>query len=43
VKKLLIGHYSARYDDLQPLLEEVRQIFPDSELSIEGQVIPIGN
>jgi ribonuclease Z len=42
VKKLLIGHYSARYDDLQPLLEEVREIFPQSELAIEGITFSIG-
>jgi len=36
VKKLLIGHYSARYDDLQPLLEEARAVFPETELTIDG-------
>lgn len=36
VKQLLIGHYSARYDDLQPLLDEVRSIFPNAELAVEG-------
>lgn len=35
--KLLIGHYSARYDDLQPLLEETRTVFPDSMLAEEGK------
>jgi len=37
VKKLVIGHYSARYDDLQPLLDEARSIFPMTELAVEGQ------
>lgn len=36
VKKLLIGHFSARYLDLQPLLIEAQEIFPDTELAIEG-------
>jgi ribonuclease Z len=36
VKKLLIGHYSARYDDLLPLLEEAKEVFPLTELAIEG-------
>ena len=39
VKKLLIGHFSARYDDLAPLLEEARSIFPETCLPEEG--IPI--
>jgi len=41
VKKLLIGHYSARYDDLQPLLEEARIIFPETELSEDGMIFEI--
>lgn len=36
VKKLLIGHYSARYDNLLPLLEETRRVFPDSFLAEDG-------
>jgi ribonuclease Z len=41
VKKLLIGHYSARYDDLQPLLDEARAIFPESELAVDGSIFEI--
>ncbi|MFP4088695.1 MAG: ribonuclease Z [Cyclobacteriaceae bacterium] len=37
VNKLLIGHYSSRYRDLQPLLEESRMVFPNTHLSIEGE------
>lgn len=37
VKKLLLGHYSARYRTLQPLLEEAQHIFPNTELSVEGK------
>jgi len=42
VKKLLIGHFSARYDDLQPLLDEARSVFPDTMLAIDGEKIDIG-
>jgi len=35
--KLLLGHYSARYKDLQPLLLEAQSIFPDTMLSQEGK------
>jgi ribonuclease Z len=41
VKKLLIGHYSARYDELQPLLDEARAIFPETELAEDGRVFEI--
>jgi len=36
VKRLLIGHYSARYDDLGPYLAEARSIFPQTILAEEG-------
>jgi ribonuclease Z len=36
VKKLVIGHFSARYIDLEPLLKEAQEIFPNTELAIEG-------
>ncbi len=36
-KRLLLGHYSARYKDLSALLDEALQIFPRTELSIEGK------
>ncbi|MCX6767521.1 MAG: ribonuclease Z [Candidatus Micrarchaeota archaeon] len=35
-KKLLLTHFSNRYDDRKPLLEEARKIFPDSILAEEG-------
>ena len=38
VKKLLIGHYSARYRDLAPLVAEAQEIFPHVEAAREGQV-----
>jgi ribonuclease Z len=40
-KKLLIGHYSARYDDLQPLLDEARAVFPETELAVDGKIFEI--
>lgn len=40
-KKLLIGHYSARYDELQPLLDEACAIFPNSWLAQDGCVFEI--
>lgn len=36
-KKLLLGHYSARYRDLEPLLEEAKLEFDNTELSLEGK------
>lgn len=41
VGKLLLGHYSARYNDETLLLEEAREIFPKSYLSDEGEVIEV--
>ena len=37
VHQLMIGHYSARYKDLQPLLEEAQTVFSNTVLSIEGK------
>jgi ribonuclease Z len=42
VKKLLIGHFSARYEDLQPLLDEARSVFPETILAADGDRIDIG-
>jgi ribonuclease Z len=36
-KKLMIGHYSARYKDLQPLLAEAKTIFENTVLAVEGE------
>ena len=36
VKKLIIGHFSARYKDLSPLLNEVRREFNNAHLALEG-------
>ncbi|MDF2158240.1 ribonuclease Z [Algoriphagus sp. CAU 1675] len=37
VKQLLLGHFSSRYVNLQPLLLEAQSIFPKSILSVEGE------
>ncbi len=37
VKQLLIGHYSSRYANLTPLLEEAQTAFGNTILAVEGQ------
>ena len=41
VKRLVIGHYSSRYLDDTPLLDEARQTFPDTVLAQEGLTLTI--
>lgn len=41
VKKLLIGHFSARYDDEQVLLDEARAVFPNTQLAKETLCISV--
>lgn len=41
VGKLVLGHYSARYEDENRLLEEAKNIFPNAVLSDEGLIIDI--
>ncbi|MGB3850474.1 MAG: ribonuclease Z [Tunicatimonas sp.] len=36
VEQLLIGHYSSRYRDLNPLLAEAQAVFPRTQLAQEG-------
>ena len=38
---LVLGHYSGRYGDLQPLQEEARAIFPNTHLALEGMVLKV--
>ncbi len=40
-KKLVIGHYSSRYIDLQPLREEAAKVFPNTFLGLEGMTYPV--
>lgn len=41
VGQLLIGHYSARYTDITPLLKEAQAIFPNTLASNEGMIVEI--
>lgn len=41
VGKLVLGHYSAKYDDESLLLAEAANIFPNTVLSNEGMVIDV--
>lgn len=41
VEKLIIGHFSARYDDLNMLLHEAQAVFPNTELALEGRFFSI--
>jgi ribonuclease Z len=41
VKKLIIGHFSARYKDVTPLLEQAQKIFPNSLAAEDGMEIII--
>lgn len=40
-KRLVIGHFSSRYDDENSLLAEAKEIFPNSELAAEGKCFKI--
>ncbi len=37
VGQLILGHYSSRYKDLLPFIEEAKSVFPNTVLSIEGE------
>jgi ribonuclease Z len=37
INKLLIGHFSSKYNSLDQFLEEAREVFPNTEIAIEGQ------
>ena len=41
VGKLLLGHYSARYNDETVLLKEAKEVFEESYLTNEGMVISV--
>src|SRR5690606_1747528 len=36
VKKLIIGHFSSKYDTLDEFEREAREVFPNTELALEG-------
>ena len=41
VKKLVIGHYSSRYNELGFLLKEAITVFPNTELATEGKIFEL--
>lgn len=41
VGKLLLGHYSSRVDNLNEFLTEAREVFPESYLTRDGDVVEI--
>ncbi len=41
VGKLVMGHYSSRYKELEPLLKEATSVFPNSILGLEGRSFSI--
>jgi ribonuclease Z len=36
VQRLLIGHFSSKYEKLQAFEEEAREVFPNTDLALEG-------
>ncbi|HMX03047.1 MAG TPA: ribonuclease Z [Chitinophagales bacterium] len=40
-KKLMIGHFSSKYDDLLPLLREAQEVFSNTILAIEGKTVEL--
>ena len=42
VGKLILGHFSARYDQEDCLLQEAQAVFPNSLLAHEGLVVQVG-
>ncbi len=43
IKKLVIGHFSARYKNLNLLLDEAKIHFPNTELAIEGTTFTLSD
>lgn len=41
VKKLIIGHFSSRYNELGQLLDEAKAVFDNTELAFEGKIVEI--
>jgi ribonuclease Z len=41
VNKLLIGHFSSKYSTLDPFLAEARQVFPKTDLALEGNTYEV--
>jgi len=43
VKQLIIGHFSNRYTDLDPVLKETKTVFKNTVLAIEGKTFIAGD
>jgi ribonuclease Z len=41
VGRLLVGHYSSRYPSVDFFLDELRSVFPDTDLARDGDVVEI--
>jgi len=41
VDELIIGHFSARYKELEKLLDEARSVFPNTTLAQEGKIFKV--
>jgi ribonuclease Z len=41
-KQLLLGHYSAKFKDLEPLLAEAKTVFDNTLLSMDGKAYTVG-
>ena len=41
VGKLVLGHFSSRYKDLNPLLQEAKQVFENTFLAEDGSIFPV--
>jgi ribonuclease Z len=41
-KQLMLGHFSARYDELSPFLDEAKTLFENTILAKEGSTVEIG-
>jgi ribonuclease Z len=41
VKKLVIGHFSARYKEVESLLQEAKEVFPETILGQDGMTIQV--
>ena len=39
--KLILGHYSSRYKSLETFLREAREVFPNTELGLDGKVFEV--
>lgn len=42
-RQLVLGHFSARYKDAEPLLDEAREIFPNTVLAFDGLRLDVDN